>query len=393
MPRFINKFNNQSGPTPVLHILSSTLLLSAVAWLAIQLAIVGFQPQFGTNGINAQALSINNTIYDYQWRLIGMGGALSACYYAARWPTSRSATFMAFIATMTISFSFVPIDLPNAYQVLYYGTSRCSTDGISNTWCALQYGAQIISCVQTGLVFCLGLWALARHIVADTYPHLVITEHVSHILTWIGFAAYACWCFAAVTLNSDFNVNSNTAEFINQWNSPAMHIVAIVGLSLAAYVSWGSTRGARLNSLLFVVIGLHILAPAVVWNSRQLWEKQYGTPCALSFSNYQCMAKNAVVAGMGGVAGVFLVLSLVYTVLLLRPIPTDVYAVQQYHVQNEPVKTDPYIANGYANTTTTYQSSTPAVYEAPKYNVSTPTNRYSTSNYTTPTGPSPYPDV
>ena len=96
MPKFIPTFGGYSGPKPVLHIIAGTLILSALAWLAIQLAIVGFGPQIN-NGVNAQAVSINNTIYDYQWRLIGMAGALAASYYAARWPMSRSATFMAFV--------------------------------------------------------------------------------------------------------------------------------------------------------------------------------------------------------------------------------------------------------------------------------------------------------
>lgn len=277
------------------------------------------------------------------------------------------------------------------YQVLYYGIGRCSAQGIDTKWCALQMGSQILSDVQTGLVFLLACWAFARHLVADTYPHLVGAEHFSHILVWLGFAAYACWCGAAAVLNIDLNVDADTAEFINQWNQPALHIASIFGLTLGAYVSWGSTRGARVNALLFSVVALHILAPAVAWDARMLWDSSYfpgaayAGSCTASFSNNLCIAKNAVVAGLGGVAGVFLVLSLNYVLLLATPVRGDVYAYNQPNAAAAKQEPEYVPANaGYQASTT--NAAYPSYDTAPAYG--TPSNRYVAS-----TTASPYPPV
>jgi len=271
---------------------------------------------------------------------------------------------------------------------------------VDNKWCALEFGAQVLSCTQTGLIFLLSMWALARHLVADTYPHLIPAEHMSHLMTWIGLAAYLTWCGACADLVIDSNVDADTSEFLNQWNQPALHIAAIAGLTMAAFVSWGSTRGARVNALLLVFIGLVILSPSVVWDSRQLWDTKYNNgpaSCAISFSNTLCMAKNAVVAGMGGVAGVFLVLIVDYLLLLATPARSEYqYSQNQSAATSAQQISKPetqYVqpaANGYSQTTNaaypSYDTTAPS-YGTPT-NYGTPSNRYVTS-----TTASPYPPV
>jgi len=393
MPKFVPSFGGYSGPKPVLHLIAGTLLLSTLAWLAVQVALVSMDPEYGTNDLNAQRISISYTVYDYQWRSIAVASALATSYYAARWPMSRSATFMGFINTVCVASSFIPIDLKNAYTEFFYGINRCpNVLGVNNKWCALQYGAQVLSVTQTGLIALLSLWALARHLVADTYPHLIKAEHASHALVWVGTAAYLCWCGAAAAINIDLTVDSNTDEFMNQWSMPSLHVVSIAGLTLAAYVSWGSTRGARVNALLLAFIGLVVLTPSVIWDARQMWDLKYrGTnTCAVSFSNHLCMAKNGIVAGMGGVAGVFLVLCLDYLLLLATPVRGDVYAYnnQSANQQQLPaVKPETqYVQpsqNGYSQTTT---AAYPSYDTAPAYG--TPSNRYVAS-----TTASPYPPV
>lgn len=67
MPKFVPSFGGYSGPKPILHLIAGTLLLSALAWLGIQIAITAMDPTYAASGLSGPRVAITYTVYDYQW--------------------------------------------------------------------------------------------------------------------------------------------------------------------------------------------------------------------------------------------------------------------------------------------------------------------------------------